>query len=500
MPGSPQTYGIDAFLRAALPAHSDRIAFRCGSASVSYADLDHRARALAAQLRDLGVSAGDRIGIAMTKGVEMPIAIHAIWMAGAAFVPLDPMAPPARLASVIKECDIGVLVGAPRSAPVLEKIAALHPVIILGADVAGADCHQFCEDVPVEFVPAVNHPDDMAYIMFTSGSTGAPKGMVHTHGSGRAFVQMWADLYDLRADDVFFTTTPLHFDFSLADFFAGPIAGATTELVPEALQTFPASVSALLEKSRATIWSTVPFSLMQVCDHGAPETRDFSRMRWIIYGGEPMPPHHIKRLRDTTPAEISNSYGPAEVNQVTEYTVPHDHPLEEAVPIGTATPHAYLRRDEGDGTLLVAASSMMRGYWNRPDLDAKVFTNINGTRFYRTGDLASQGVDGLWRFGGRADRQIKLRGYRVELDEVEHALAAHPAVSEVAAVLSADRLTLTGFVTVTADQSVDEAELKMHTAALVPAYAVPARIVIRDNFPRTGTGKLDRKALVGLSE
>jgi len=263
----------------------------------------------------------------------------------------------------------------------------------------------------------------------------------------------------------------------------------------EGVQNFPASIGALLEKSGATIWSTVPFALIQLTERGATEERNLSRLRWVLFGGEPMSPHAIAALRKIVPAQISNSYGPAEVNQVSEYTVPIDHPLDEPVPIGSPTPHATLLQDE-DGVLLVSAPSMMRGYWRRPDLDANAFVERDGQRFYRTGDLVGMGADGLWRFGGRMDRQVKVRGHRVELDEVEHALAAHEAVSEAAAVLSADGMTLAGFATLhPAAKEIDAAALKSHVMGLLPPYAVPATVTILQDFQRTTTGKIDRRVL-----
>lgn len=486
---------LDGFWAEAARRWPDHDAYRCKDAALSYQDLHARARNVAATLVGLGVAKGDRVAIGMTKGLEMPVAIQGIWMAGAAFVPLDPTAPTERLATVLEACDISVVIGSPRDTSLLTALAAARDITILGADIDGTRCVQI-DPAPQSFAPLDNAASDLAYVMFTSGSTGVPKGMAHTHASGAAFARMWANLYGLQADDILFCTVPLHFDFSLADFLATPLAGACTELVPEVVQRFPASLAAELERSRATIWSTVPYTLIQLRERGGAEARDLSSLRWVIFGGEPFAPRQLAAVREIIDADFSNSYGPAEVNQVTEYTVPASHPLDSPIPIGHPTDHAMLAVGE-DGELLVAAPSMMRGYWHRDDLNDAAFVERNGTRFYRTGDSVSQDNAGLWHFGGRADRQIKLRGYRIELDEIEHALCSHPAVSEAAVVLSADAESLTAHATLAPGASVDIAELTRHIETQLPRYAIPASIQLRDDLPRTGTGKIDRRALKG---
>lgn len=479
--------GIGAPLAKAATAWPDQAAFRFRGSSLSYRQLWRSAMQLAADLVALGVAPGDRVAIAMTKGLEMPIAIHGIWMAGAAFVPFDPGSPVARLTGIIDDCEIKVVVSAGRNRKLSEALAAERTVAITVPDLESDD---------TDFEPVANADDDLAYIIFTSGSTGAPKGICHTHASGRGFAEAWAEIYQPQKDDVFFSTVPLHFDFSLADFFVPATVGATVELVPEPMLAFPASVAELLEASGGSIWSSVPYSFTQICERGASESRDLSRLRWLIYGGEPMPPTALPELRRVFHgALISNSYGPAEVNQVTEYTVPSDHPETQSIPIGVPMPHSELREDE-TGELLVAGSSMMQGYWRRPDLNEKSFVTIDGTRFYRTGDRVSRDDVGLWMFSGREDRLVKIRGHRVELDEVELAFDAHADVSEAAVVRSKDGLSLHAFVTLVSGCTSDPAALKTHIAKILPHYAVPEKIEIRTALAKTGTGKINRKALV----
>ena len=458
-------------------------------ADLSYGRLHALACGLAQRLIALGVQPGDRVAIAMTKGLEMPVAIHAIWMAGAAFVPLDPKAPLQRQTTLIDNCSITCILSAPRNADLAQTLAEASGARaeMVSLDAAGA----------TGFEPARTPEDALAYIIFTSGSTGTPKGICHTHASGRAFAEAWQAVYDAGPEDVFFSTVPLHFDFSLADFFVPAHVGAMTELVAEPLLAFPASLAAHLETSGGTIWSSVPHTFIQLCERGAVQTRDLGCLRWLIYGGEPMPASALPLLRETfTGAAISNSYGPAETNQVIEYTVPADHPPSKPIPIGHPMSHAGLHIDDM-GELLVAAPSMMQGYWQRPDLNDAAFADIAGVRHYRTGDRVALGEDGLWQFLGRRDRLVKIRGFRIELDEVELALVSHDAVAEAAAVVPEDKQTLRVFATLHpgAEHATDEAALRRYLADLLPPYAVPERITIRAALEKTSTGKINRNVL-----
>lgn len=463
----------------------DRPAFRSGGRTLSYGEVWQQAQSVAVALADHGVTRGDRVGILMTKGLEMPVAIHGIWMVGAAYVPLDPSAPVERLAGTARDCGMGVILTAARNAPLAQELADLAEGVAIRVDALE----------PSSFDPVPGDADDLAYIIFTSGSTGRPKGIVHTHASGLAFAKMWTETYGVQEDDVCFCTVPLHFDFSLADFIAIPLSGASTELVPEVALKFPASLAKQMETSGATIWSTVPHALIQLCERGATADRDLSRLRTVIFGGEPLAAGKLPLIFDTLPnIRLSNSYGPAEVNQVTEFTVPRDHSPGVPIPIGGPTSHVSLALSD-ESELLVSTAAMMQGYWNRPDLNDTAFEEREGRVYYPTGDLAERGPDGLWRLIGRADRQVKLRGYRIELDEIERVLASHPAVSEAAAILSSDKETLVAFITPGPGQTADPDALRSHAAAHLPPYAVPSRIECRESFARTTTGKIDRRSL-----
>ena len=286
--------------------------------------------------------------------------------------------------------------------------------------------------------------------MYTSGSTGTPKGLMHTHHSGRAYAVLSAAEYGVEPSDRLGNHSPLHFDMSTFEMLTGPLCGATTVLIPEAATMFPRSLAELIERERLTFWYSVPLALIQLLQRGGVEERDCSSLRWVLFGGEPFPPKHLARLMELWPhARFSNSYGPAEVNQCTAYHVPKGPlPLDEPLPIGPVWRGAQglvVDADDGivepgrPGELLIRAPTMMAGYWGRPDLDEHAFFRRSARSgleelFYRTGDLVREGEGGNLQFLGRKDRQIKVRGHRVELDEIEALLTAQDGVAEAAAV------------------------------------------------------------------
>jgi len=500
---------------AAAGREPEREAARFGSRGITYAELVRRSSALARLLLDAGVKPGERVGVLLEKSLESVVSLYGIMRTGAAYVPLDPAAPPARLAFLLRDCGIRHLVThRPRRAKlesVLAEGATLDHVIGLGD--GGPAPGPAWDDVIALDAGVVDRgrgSGDLAYVIYTSGSTGAPKGIMHTHASSLAFCAQSVERYGLVPQDRFSNQAPLHFDMSIFDIFAAGLAGATTVVMSEGHAKLPASQSQLLAAERISVFFSVPFALAQLATRGALETRDLSALRWVIFGGEPMPTPHLRTLMQALPrARFNNMYGPAEVNGCVCYDVSEvPHPDEPPVPIGREYGTTRGRIVDGDdaevadgemGELLIAGTSRMRGYWNRPDLDERAFCTPPGEVdvFYRTGDMAVRAPDGNLLFHGRRDRQVKVRGYRVELDEVETATLAHPAIEEagVYAARRGDLLEIIAAVQPRDNATVDAAMLAQHLRAHLPAYARPARIDIVDGYPRTSSGKIDYLAL-----
>lgn len=498
----------------------EREAFRFQGQALTYAELQAQANQLAHTLIETGIKPGDRVGIYHSKSLVSAVAIYGIMKAGAAYVPLDPAIPPGRLRFILDDCDIRHLITEARLRRSLHKALDEGGTLdyAIGMSVVAETPYRSLswDEVarrPVD-TPAVSLMEqDIAYIMYTSGSTGEPKGLVHTHASGLSYARMAAAVYDLQPEDRLSNFPPLHFDQSTFDYFSGPLVGATTVIIPEAHTRFPASLSELMAAEKLTIWYSVPYALIQLLLRGVLEDRNLESLRWVLFGGEAFPPKYLRALMAHWPqARFSNVYGPAEVNQCTFYHVPpltadDDSPL----PIGDIWPNAEgLVLDDDDqpvppgevGELLVRTPTMMAGYWNRPDLNAQAFyfrgrPGGGQARFYRTGDLVQLRPDGLYNFLGRKDRQVKIRGYRVELDEVEAALMAHPLVEEAAVfpVQAEDTQEIQAAIIPKTGTTLKTSDLLAHLSQQVPRYAVPGHLLVRHDFPRTSSGKIDRRAL-----
>jgi amino acid adenylation domain-containing protein len=498
----------------------DHEAMRYAGESLTYAALAERSDRLAGLLRAQGVRRGDRVAIHAGKGLAAGVALYGIMKAGAAYVPLDPSSPPARQAFILRDCGIRHVVTEPSRRVALRQLLAEGVPVecVVGVDAEFAPGARAFTWSDVDAHSAATHdPDlvemDLAYVLYTSGSTGTPKGVAHSHRSALAFARVAADTYRFTSDDRLSNHAPLHFDLSTMDYFSSALAGATTVIIPDAHTRMPASYAALIEAERLTVLYAVPLALTHLLLHGAIDKRDLSSVRWVLFGGEPFPTPHLRSLMAALPnARFSNVYGPTEVNGVTYWIVPPLSPDDDA-PIPIGVPYANVevrivvnmmsRGRRRAGELLVRTPTMMRGYWARPDLDARAFCKrpVFGhfeDVYLRTGDLFRRRADGLLEFHGRKDRQIKARGYRVELDEVEVALGSHNAVESAAAYGVPDEdgsLHIEATVTLRDGHAVTQEALRAHVATTLPRYAIPVRLDIVDAVPRTSTGKIDRREL-----
>ncbi len=491
---------------------------------LTYGQLVTRSNQLAHALADHGVAIGDRVGVYLDKSLETAVAIYGIMKAGAAYVPLDPSAPQSRLDYVIRHCGIRHLVTAPAKRRALSSLLnqpGTPLTALLGAPKMDSlrartlSWQEIAHRYKGTSLGRTILDQDLAYIMYTSGSTGEPKGIMHTHASGLSYARWARDVYGLQREDRLTNHAPLHFDLSTFDFFAGALAGAATVIVGDEYLKLPASYSQLLQDERITTFFTVPFALTQLLFRGVLDQRDLSALRWVIFGGEPFPTKHLCALMGQWPqARFSNMYGPAEVNGCTFYHVPNDlEDRESPIPIGTVWRNAdYLIVNSDNevvskgepGELLIRSSTMMQGYWQRDDLNKEAFAKLEGTDshphiYYCTGDLVEELEDGNLRFLGRRDRQIKSRGYRVELDEVEFAILRHPSVEEAAVFAVPDeegshRIEAAVVVHPDADGVTSEGILS-EVKEQLPWYAVPAKLRIELAFPRTSSGKIDRRML-----
>jgi amino acid adenylation domain-containing protein len=496
-------------------------AVRYGSQWLTYAALYQQSCSLARVLRQQGVQRGDRVGVYMPKRLEAVIACYGIMQAGAAYVPLDPWAPVARVGQMMADCGLRHLVSAATQLPQVRQLLTTVPLECLIGVPAMPDvpvpCLSWQQVLATTAAPSADleaGEHDLAYILYTSGSTGAPKGIVHTHSSALAFAQWAAHAYGISPADRVSNHAPLHFDLSTFDLFAAALGGATTVIIPEYLTRFPRGLAQLMAMERISVWYSVPFALIQLLQHGNLLAHNLRALRWVLFAGEPFPSKHLRCLMAVLPqARYSNLYGPTETNVCTYYHVePESIAGHMPIPIGRPCAGTdTLVVDEqmqpvaagAVGELLVCGPTLMRSYWGRPDLDARSFYHCVGSdgddhMFYRTGDLVQRGADGHYYYLGRKDRQIKTRGYRVELEAIETVLVACDAVQEAAVYTvptSGGTQGIAAAVMPKPGAVLTARMLRQHAARALPAYAIPDQITISEGLPRTSTGKIDRRAL-----
>lgn len=517
------THAIDHW----ADSQPDQQAVVIGEKTLTYAQLVARADRLAVCLADQGVGRGDRVGIYLNKSLESIISVYGIMKCGAAYVPLDPFAPSARLRYVIDDCGIRVLITETGKTATVEEWVnqsnGLECVIgvprLSGANVRTLTWEDVEQHAAAGRPPMDVTESDLAYILYTSGSTGTPKGIMHSHRSGLSFAEWAVDTYELWPDDRLSNHAPLHFDLSTFDIFASHIAGATTVLIPEAITKFPASLSQLIQDQSITVWYSVPFALIQLSQRGRIDARDFSKLRWILFAGEPFPTKHLKLLMAQVPhARYSNLYGPTETNVCTYYHVPslgedEDSPIPIGVPCSNVEAMIVddagaLVADGSAGELLIRGGVVMRGYWGQPERTEKGFFRrqlLPGYEdvFYRTGDLVQRREDGNLLYLGRKDRQVKTRGYRVELDEIEVSLLEFEGIEEAAVYCVPDGQgsnLIQAAVTLKEQARCTTEDLITFLSGKLPPYAVPEEISIEAQFPRTSTGKIDRRKIADMAQ
>lgn len=482
--------------------------------SLTWRELDERTAALAGTLAAAGIGPGDRVAIARRKGHESFVAVHGVLRSGAAYVPIDPLAPPAMMRQVLADADVAGVIG---DAATIEALEPWHAgdrarlVVATGSpivDPAVATVWSWKDAIAPERIgdlPPVG-PDTVAYIIFTSGSTGRPKGIVHTHRSALAYATRAVAEYALGSQDRVAGMNPLHFDMSTLELFAAPLAGAAVVVMSEPHLQFPAAFTQRSAEHDVTVWYGVPFLLRGVVERGGLDRIALPQLRTILYGGEPYPGAHVRRLMEAVPGvPVVNVYGPAEVNACTHQHLADASSVGDEVPIGRPWEGAVVRVVDDDGNdappgspgeLWVSTPTVMRGYWRLADLTAaRLHPSEHGPPWYATGDVVVLDHDGCLWFRGRRDHQVKVRGVRLELEAVETVLNDAPGV--VHAVVgplgpAGEASHLVAAVVLREGIDPDDRALRRWCADRLPAVAVPRTIEFLPTLPTTGSGKIDR--------
>ncbi|MCM3924907.1 amino acid adenylation domain-containing protein [Frankia sp. AiPs1] len=486
---------LHRIVRDAAKTHGDRLAVAADDGTLTYRELDARADAVARSLRALGVSRGDRVVLWADKSAAMITAMQAVLRLGAAYVPADGSAPEHRVAVLARDCAAkAVLTTRDRTGPLRASLGTGVSVAELATSPDGA---QEAADARID-EPAA--PDDLAYILYTSGSTGAPKGVCISHRNALAFVGWAVDELAAGPDDRFSNHAPLNFDLSVLDLYGAFAVGASVHLVAAELAYAPAQLAEFLHSEQITIWYSVPSALtLMIREGGLLDRPAPRRLRAVLFAGEPFPVTHVRALAGWTRARLLNLYGPTETNVCTFHEVrPTDLERDRPVPIGVACSgdQVWARRADGgvcgpgeEGELVADGPTVMRGYWGREPQRGP----------YPTGDVVRVLDDGRFDYVGRRDHMVKVRGHRVELGDVEAALLAHPAVTEAVVVVvgSGIEARLVAVVVPAHGHDLGPLELRRHCAARLPRYLVADEFRTRSHLPRTRNGKADRAALAG---
>ena len=466
-----------------------------------YAALDAMADRFAAALAGAGVVRGDRVGVCRVKSFETVAALVGIMRLGAAYVPVDPMSPAERNRTIFGDCAIRALVIEP---PALERLGGLPGV----REIVGTPPEVAAGVGDAAAAPVL--PDDLAYILYTSGSTGRPKGVCLTHRNGASFVEWCRATFAPGPGDRCSSHAPFHFDLSILDLWATLASGAAIALVGEDLAKDPRGLAAWIARERIAIWYSVPSILGLLADHGRLEEHDCGTLRAVLFAGEVFPIPSLLRLKAKWPTPAFwNLYGPTETNVCTALRLPDaiDPSRTEPFPIGPACAHCEVRivddvgkpRMPGEvGRILCRGAPVMRGYWGVAPEETAAFVEIDGSRWYDTGDLGVADDEAVIDFRGRRDRMVKRRGYRIELGEIEAGLCRAPAVSEAAVwvVEGVEGETrIVAAVVPAPGERLGVIALRGLAAEHLPASMAPDRFVVVERLPRTTTGKIDYRTL-----
>ncbi|WP_433260183.1 amino acid adenylation domain-containing protein [Actinosynnema sp. CS-041913] len=484
---------IDAVFAARAAERPDAIALTCEGESTTYAELDARATRFAVGLRANGVRPGDRVGICLDRTADLVAAMIAVLKADAVYVPMDPAHPADRLAYTVRDAGLRIVV------TTVDGVAnAVDPAALAGHEGTVA--------------PPRRGPDDAAYVIYTSGSTGRPKGVVVPHRNVIALLAATASDFALDADDTWTLFHSSAFDFSVWEIWGSLLTGARLVVVPYWVSRSPDEFRALLAAEHVTVLNQTPSAFAQLAeaDRHRPEPL---RLRLVVFGGEALDTRLLRSWFDRYPesrCRMVNMYGITETTvHVTAHTVTRRDALTGSRSVGSALPgwHVHVLDERGrqvpcgtPGEIYVGGEGVALHYLGRPPLTAERFVPdpFTGGRMYRSGDRGRLRPDGTVEHLGRLDSQVKVRGFRIELDEIRNVLLDDPVVRAAAVVVGGDAALDAAGVRIDAYVVLaggDPADVRARAAKVLPDYMLPTTVTALSALPLTANGKLDAARL-----
>jgi amino acid adenylation domain-containing protein len=476
---------------------------------LTYRELNQRANQVAHHLRARGIAPESLVGVSLERSPELVIGLLGVWKAGGAYVPLDPAYPPERLAFMVDDSGIRLLLTEERCRHLFPSAADMTICLDSDWETVAREAN--------ENPSAGASPSNLAYVMYTSGSTGRPKGAMILH-RGLVNYLCWAiEAYGVEAGGSVPVHTSVSFDLTVTSLYPALLAGGQAELLPEDVGARNL-LAALRRAGNRNLVKITPAHLDLLGQEISPHDAAGLTKAFVI-GGENLVAESLQLWRDSSPGtRLINEYGPTEtVVGCCVYEVQAGDPRSGSVPIGRPIANTQLYVLDPDlepvppgvmGELYIGGAGVARGYLNRPDLTRErflvdPFSQRDGAQIYRTGDLARYRADGILEYLGRVDDQVKIRGYRIELGEIEATLAGHAGVKFCAVLAREDspgNKQLVGYVVPRQGGSPTQEDLKGYLKTRLPDYMTPAQFVLLDSLPLTQNGKVDRKALPAPSD
>lgn len=504
---------VTEFLRASreFPEH---IAVWSNQQVLTYRDLDNQSSALAEWLLTNRKSEHGLLAMMLPKSAEAVVTILAGLKANMAYAPVDPAWPSRRRESIFRQSDFDIVIAKDNDLGQDRGSATvLSPETPQWNRVVSAD-------VDPKYECAERAPEDLAYILYTSGSTGDPKGVCVSNRAAFHFPNWAREEFEINSESRIASHAPFTFDLSTFDLFSSLCAGAAVYLIPDMVKMLPSSLSRFLEEHRITTIYAVPSNLGLLVSRGLLEKRNLNALNTVLFAGEVMPIPLFQELKSKLPDNVRycNLYGPTETNVCTYFHMENLQESDTAIPIGLPLPdtHLFTMTDEGEyadkdseGELCVDGPTVMSGYWGSLGQDADCWAAAPGKTeesAYKTGDFAKIREDGHWLYFGRRDGMVKIWGYRVELGEVESCLLTYSSIEQAAVVKVSEDGELGDSLVAFVVSSSGESDVS-HSADVVnycrqnlPPYMCPKSVNFIDAIPLSHNGKIDRRELTARAE